>query len=96
MKLIIESFFKAWSKFDFFIIYPFTYNIANLWCKVQLADTLLRVCAAGFVSFDNPASAQTAIQALNGFQIGMKRLKVQLKRGNKDNGGRPYWKWTPS
>ncbi|KAI2586641.1 CELF4 isoform 15, partial [Pan troglodytes] len=34
----------------------------------------------GFVSFDNPASAQTAIQAMNGFQIGMKRLKVQLKR----------------
>ncbi|XP_063972912.1 CUGBP Elav-like family member 4 isoform X5 [Diachasmimorpha longicaudata] len=34
----------------------------------------------GFVSFDNQASAQTAIQAMNGFQIGMKRLKVQLKR----------------
>ncbi|XP_025939477.1 CUGBP Elav-like family member 3, partial [Apteryx rowi] len=34
----------------------------------------------GFVSFDNPASAQAAIQAMNGFQIGMKRLKVQLKR----------------
>ncbi|KAG9343122.1 hypothetical protein JZ751_014094, partial [Albula glossodonta] len=26
----------------------------------------------GFVSFDNPASAQAAIQAMNGFQIGMK------------------------
>jgi hypothetical protein len=26
---------------------------------------------AGFVSFDNPASAQAAIQAMNGFQIGM-------------------------
>ncbi|XP_011311018.1 CUGBP Elav-like family member 4 isoform X5 [Fopius arisanus] len=34
----------------------------------------------GFVSFDNQASAQTAIQSMNGFQIGMKRLKVQLKR----------------
>lgn len=34
----------------------------------------------GFVSFDNPTSAQTAIHAMNGFQIGMKRLKVQLKR----------------
>lgn len=41
----------------------------------------------GFVSFDNPASAQAAIQTMNGFQIGMKRLKVQLKRP-KD--GRPY------
>ncbi|KAA3677796.1 CUG-BP- and ETR3-like factor [Paragonimus westermani] len=34
----------------------------------------------GFVSFDNQASAQHAIQAMNGFQIGLKRLKVQLKR----------------
>ncbi|XP_043837701.1 CUGBP Elav-like family member 6 isoform X4 [Dromiciops gliroides] len=42
----------------------------------------------GFVSFDNPASAQTAIQAMNGFQIGMKRLKVQLKRPKDAN--RPY------
>ncbi|RWS28581.1 hypothetical protein B4U80_08024 [Leptotrombidium deliense] len=40
----------------------------------------------GFVSYDNPMSAQVAIQAMNGFQIGTKRLKVQLKR-NKD---KPY------
>lgn len=44
----------------------------------------------GFVSFDNPASAQAAIQAMNGFQIGMKRLKVQLKRPKDAN--RPYWR----
>lgn len=43
----------------------------------------------GFVSFDNPASAQAAIQAMNGFQIGMKRLKVQLKRPK--DASRPYW-----
>ncbi|KAM6041690.1 CUGBP Elav-like family member 5 isoform 3-T3 [Chlamydotis macqueenii] len=42
----------------------------------------------GFVSFDNPSSAQTAIQAMNGFQIGMKRLKVQLKRPKDAN--HPY------
>ncbi|XP_055688408.1 CUGBP Elav-like family member 4 isoform X18 [Lutzomyia longipalpis] len=42
----------------------------------------------GFVSFDNPASAQTAIQSMNGFQIGMKRLKVQLKRPK--DASRPY------
>ncbi|XP_051173597.1 CUGBP Elav-like family member 4 isoform X6 [Leptopilina boulardi] len=42
----------------------------------------------GFVSFDNPSSAQAAIQAMNGFQIGMKRLKVQLKRPKDAN--RPY------
>ncbi|XP_075952293.1 CUGBP Elav-like family member 4 isoform X10 [Anarhichas minor] len=42
----------------------------------------------GFVSFDNPGSAQAAIQSMNGFQIGMKRLKVQLKRPKDAN--RPY------
>uniref|UniRef100_A0A914ZR90 Protein alan shepard n=1 Tax=Parascaris univalens TaxID=6257 RepID=A0A914ZR90_PARUN len=41
----------------------------------------------GFVSYDNAVSAQNAIAALNGFQIGSKRLKVQLKRG-KDS--KPY------
>ena len=40
----------------------------------------------GFVSYDNPLSAQAAIQSMNGFQIGTKRLKVQLKR-SKD---KPY------
>ncbi|XP_052244696.1 CUGBP Elav-like family member 2 isoform X18 [Dreissena polymorpha] len=42
----------------------------------------------GFVSYDNPVSAQAAIQAMNGFQIGMKRLKVQLKRAKNDS--KPY------
>ncbi|KAF6779814.1 hypothetical protein AHF37_00805 [Paragonimus kellicotti] len=39
----------------------------------------------GFVSFDNQTSAQHAIQAMNGFQIGLKRLKVQLKRPKGGN-----------
>ncbi|XP_046636675.1 CUGBP Elav-like family member 1 isoform X2 [Daphnia pulicaria] len=42
----------------------------------------------GFVSYDNPMSSQAAIQAMNGFQIGTKRLKVQLKR-SKD-ASKPY------
>uniref|UniRef100_UPI00358E6179 CUGBP Elav-like family member 1 n=1 Tax=Myxine glutinosa TaxID=7769 RepID=UPI00358E6179 len=42
----------------------------------------------GFVSYDNAQSAQSAIQAMNGFQIGMKRLKVQLKRSKNDK--KPY------
>jgi CUG-BP- and ETR3-like factor len=33
----------------------------------------------GFVSYNNPEAANTAIQAMNGFQLGAKRLKVQLK-----------------
>ncbi|XP_017115625.1 CUGBP Elav-like family member 2 isoform X9 [Drosophila elegans] len=41
----------------------------------------------GFVSFDNPDSAQVAIKAMNGFQVGTKRLKVQLK---KPKDSKPY------
>ncbi len=42
----------------------------------------------GFVSYDTAVSAQAAIQAMNGFQIGTKRLKVQLKRPKDAN--KPY------
>jgi len=34
----------------------------------------------GFVSYDNPMSAQSAISAMNGMQIDGKRLKVELKK----------------
>lgn len=51
----------------------------------HLAKSLL---FSGFVSYDNAISAQAAINAMNGFQIGMKRLKVQLKRA-KDT-SKPY------
>lgn len=50
--------------------------------------------SSGFVSYDNPVSAQAAIQSMNGFQIGMKRLKVQLKRSKNDS--KPYWAPLPS
>lgn len=53
-----------------------------------VSHLIFYLCPKGFVSFDNPASAQAAIQAMNGFQIGMKRLKVQLKRPKDAN--RPY------
>ena len=39
----------------------------------------------GFVSYDNPVSAQAAINAMHGFTIGSKRLKVQLKRPKDQN-----------
>ena len=35
---------------------------------------------AGFVSYDNPQSASAAIYALNGLEIGHKRLKVEHKK----------------
>jgi len=34
----------------------------------------------GFVSYTTAESAQAAIQAMNGFQVGTKRLKVQIKK----------------
>ena len=35
----------------------------------------------GFVSYDNPFSAHSAVIHMNGLMVGNKRLKVQLKRG---------------
>jgi len=42
----------------------------------------------GFVSYTSNESAHSAIQAMNGFQVGNKRLKVQLKKP-KDS-SKPY------
>lgn len=42
----------------------------------------------GFVSYDNHDSAQAAIKAMHGFQIGTKRLKVQLKKPK--DASKPY------
>ncbi|KAD3068647.1 hypothetical protein E3N88_36527 [Mikania micrantha] len=39
----------------------------------------------GFVSYDSPTAAQSAINSMNGYQLGGKKLKVQLKRDNKQN-----------
>ncbi|NWS59514.1 CELF3 protein, partial [Chunga burmeisteri] len=61
---------------------------SRLTCCCPLCVTQVPKAVTCFVSFDNPTSAQAAIQAMNGFQIGMKRLKVQLKRPKDAN--RPY------
>ncbi|MQL84352.1 hypothetical protein Taro_016856, partial [Colocasia esculenta] len=42
----------------------------------------------GFVSYDSSAAAQAAINMMNGRQLGGKKLKVQLKRENKQS--QPY------
>jgi hypothetical protein len=52
--------------------------------KVFVDKTTNRSKCFGFVSYDNPSSAQAAINQMNGFQIGMKRLKVQLKKLRND------------
>ncbi|XP_018457565.1 RNA-binding protein BRN1 isoform X2 [Raphanus sativus] len=40
----------------------------------------------GFVSYDSQAAAQKAINIMNGCHLGGKKLKVQLKRDNNNNG----------
>ena len=47
----------------------------------------MAVAFAGFVSYDSVISAESAIEQMNGFQIGNKRLKVQHKRVHGHNGG---------
>ena len=44
----------------------------------------------GFASYADPTSAQAAIQALNGFQVRGKRLRVELKRPRGATAGAPY------
>ena len=53
-----------------------------------IACTLRYFLMLGFVSYETAASAQAAIQAMNGFQMGTRRLKVQLKRPKNDS--KPY------
>jgi len=48
--------------------------------RSELMMLFLVLIMSGFVSYDNPGSAQSAIHAMNGYQIGTKRLKVHLKR----------------
>jgi CUG-BP- and ETR3-like factor len=44
----------------------------------------------GFVSYDSVIAAESAIEQMNGFQIGNKRLKVQHKRVHGYNNGPPH------
>lgn len=44
----------------------------------------LTTYSSGFVSYDSVVAADTAIEQMNGFQIGNKRLKVQHKRVHGD------------
>jgi hypothetical protein len=58
--------------------------------SILLSRSLIHVFFArlfvGFVSYDSVISAEAAIEQMNGFQIGNKRLKVQHKRVHGQGG----------
>ncbi|KAF0289151.1 CUGBP Elav-like family member 1 [Amphibalanus amphitrite] len=43
----------------------------------------------GFVSYDNPSGAEMAIQGMDNFLVGNRRLRVQLKRTGKEAAPKP-------
>lgn len=75
----VQTFFQ-----EFMIPYLINYKHLCFYQFFSLVSSFFQ----GFVSYDNPASAQKAIASMNCFQIGTKRLKVQLKRP-KDS-SKPY------
>jgi len=55
-------------------------NFGNVLSAKVFKDRVTGIAKGfGFVSYDSASSADKAITGLNGFMIGSKRLKVQLK-----------------
>lgn len=68
-------------------------NFGNLLSvSVQIDKMTGRPKGFGFVSYDNPKSAQAAIAALDGFVVGQKRLSVRQK---KEGSGAPSGAFQP-
>jgi RNA recognition motif-containing protein len=63
--------------------------INSISCAVTLNIVVFRfyIRFLGFVSYDSVIAAEQAIEQMNGFQIGNKRLKVQHKRVHGSHGG---------
>lgn len=82
--LFLRSLPQEWGDNDLFMTFaPFGTVLSTK--VVTDAQTGLSRCY-GFVSFDNPQSAQAAIQSMNGMQVGATRIKVELKAERN----RPY------
>jgi RNA recognition motif-containing protein len=61
--------------------------MSNISHCTQFLITWLTLDFSGFVSYDSVVAAEQAIEQMNGFQIGNKRLKVQHKRVHGSHGG---------
>ena len=71
-----------WTEFhlrQYFANYGFLISATVIRDKITLVSK-----GYGFVSYDNPYSAQSAVLHMNGFMVNGKRLKVQPKRGEDD------------
>lgn len=53
-------------------------------CRIMTDRQTGRSRGFGFISYDNHQSALTAIEKMNGYSVGNKKLKVQLKKGDGD------------
>ncbi|XP_055354873.1 CUGBP Elav-like family member 4 isoform X2 [Paramacrobiotus metropolitanus] len=62
------------------------HNVAG---SSTLHNPMTSLINSGFVGYDSSANAQAALSALNNYQMGQKRMKVQLKKP-KDSNGRMF------
>ena len=61
----------------------FTPHGAVISCRIFVDKISGRSRGFGFVSFDRPESANSAIEHMNGYELGHKRLKVEIKRSKR-------------
>lgn len=66
------------------MLFPISFKIRNILMEYVKGFVIV----SGFVSYDNVLSAQVAIQNMDGYHIGPKKLKVQLKR--QKSAAKPY------
>jgi len=71
---------NEWKDQDLFMHFQRFGSIIS--CRIMTDKSTGRSRGFGFVSYDNSTSAKMAIDQMNGFQVGMKRLKVQIKQGD--------------
>ncbi|KAF8821374.1 clustered-asparagine-rich protein [Cardiosporidium cionae] len=71
---------SEWTDADLLIHFALFGNVLS--ARVQ-SNTSGKNFGFGFVSYDNNSSALAAITAMNGYSVGSKHLKVQLKKGEE-------------